>query len=165
MSNPNDGLDSLRERAERRKRSVPPPRHGRTPAGEDAQQRAAQPAEPVLEDKPRDEVGQPVATELPQGEAKAERQETLVSQRKAPRPGDRPNTQPDEPLANLAIRVRHSLDDRLGDVVHSLKREGIRTSKSEVVEMLLWELPATPAEEFKKRLAVFRRQAPRERPL
>ena len=44
-----------------------------------------------------------------------------------------------------------------------LKRQGIRTSKAELVEMLLWELPVRPSDEFLKRMTRFRRQVPRER--
>jgi hypothetical protein len=65
-------------------------------------------------------------------------------------------------VANLAIRPRRSLDNRLGDLVHALRREGIRTSKVELVELLLWELPAEPNSQLRARLASFRRQAPRE---
>ncbi len=75
---------------------------------------------------------------------------------------ERPKVGADEALANLAVRVRRSLDDRLGDLVHSLKGEGIRSSKVEIVEMLLWELPAEPTPEFRSRLGAFRRAAPRE---
>ena len=40
---------------------------------------------------------------------------------------------------NLAIRVRKPLDDHLADVIHDLRRAGVRTSKVEMIEMLLWE--------------------------
>ena len=42
---------------------------------------------------------------------------------------------------NLAIRVRQPLDDRLADIIHGLRGQGVRTSKVELIEMLLWELP------------------------
>ncbi len=77
----------------------------------------------------------------------------------------RPTRLPDEPLVNLSIRVRHSLDERLVDLIHALRQEGVRTSKVEMVELLLWELPATPSPELRRRLATFRQQAPKERPL
>ena len=69
---------------------------------------------------------------------------------------------PDEPAINLPVRVRRSLDDRLTDVVYQLRREGVRSTKAEVAEMLLYELPATVDEAFRKRLADFRTHAPRE---
>jgi hypothetical protein len=78
---------------------------------------------------------------------------------------DRPKTQPDEPLANLAVRVRRSLDARLGDLIYELRRDGVRTSKVELVELLLWELPAEPSADLRRRLADFRQHAPREEPL
>ena len=46
---------------------------------------------------------------------------------------------PDLPPVNLAIRVRKPLDDALADAIHALRREGVRTSKVELIEMLLWE--------------------------
>jgi hypothetical protein len=61
---------------------------------------------------------------------------------------------------NLAIRVRRPLDDHLVDVLHDLRKAGVRSSKVELIEMLLWELPAEPAA-VRTRLAEFRRAAPR----
>lgn len=78
---------------------------------------------------------------------------------------DRPQTQPNEPLANLQVRVRRSLDGRLADLIHALRSGGVRTSKVELVELLLWELPAEPSPELRRRLADFRQHAPREEPL
>ena len=49
----------------------------------------------------------------------------------------------DLPPVNLAIRVRKPLDDRLAELIHALRRDGVRTSKVELIEMLLWELPRT----------------------
>jgi hypothetical protein len=68
---------------------------------------------------------------------------------------------PDLPPANLAIRVRKPLDDRLVDLIHALRRQGVRTSKVELIEMLLWELPADDAVGARERLARFRAHAPR----
>src|SRR5690606_33827737 len=47
----------------------------------------------------------------------------------------------DLPPVNLAIRVRKPLDDHLADLIHGLRGVGVRTSKVELIEMLLWELP------------------------
>ena len=47
---------------------------------------------------------------------------------------------PTLPWANLAIRVRRPLDERLADLIDDLRRTGTRTSKVEIIEMLLWEL-------------------------
>lgn len=68
---------------------------------------------------------------------------------------------PDLPAVNLAIRVRRPLDDRLADLIHALRVDGVRTSKVELVEMLLWELPEDDAPDLVRRLARFREWAPR----
>jgi hypothetical protein len=62
---------------------------------------------------------------------------------------------------NLAIRVRKPLDDRLADVIHELRRDGVRTSKVELIEMLLWEMPADQTSAVRERLRQFRDWAPR----
>jgi hypothetical protein len=72
-----------------------------------------------------------------------------------------PKTAPDEPSANLAIRVRRSLDDHLNELIFALRREGIRSSKVELIEMLLWELPSRPGDDLTGRLSAFRHAAPR----
>ncbi len=74
---------------------------------------------------------------------------------------DHPKTHPDEPVNNLMIRVRRSLDDRLGDLVYKLRKDGVKSSKVELVEMLLWELPPGSEAGLRQRLAEFRRRAPR----
>lgn len=67
----------------------------------------------------------------------------------------------DLPPVNLAIRVRKPLDDRLADVIHQLRRDGVRTSKVELIEMLLWELPEDQLAAVRERLRQFRDWAPR----
>jgi hypothetical protein len=62
---------------------------------------------------------------------------------------------------NLAVRVRRPLNRRLGELLLDLRDAGIRTSKAEVIEVLLWKLPSD-ADEFRADLADFRRHAPRE---
>ncbi len=74
-----------------------------------------------------------------------------------------PDAQPGETLVNLAVRVRHSIDAWLAELIHELRRDGVRSSKAEIVEMLLWELPPTANQDVRARLATFRRRAPRER--
>lgn len=69
----------------------------------------------------------------------------------------------DAPAVNLAIRVRRPLDDRLVDLIHELRGSGVRTSKVELIEMLLWELPdgeGAVAESI-ERLRAFRTRAAR----
>jgi len=62
---------------------------------------------------------------------------------------------------NLAIRVRKPLDDRLAELIHALRRAGVRTSKVELIEMLLWELPEDDPAGARERLRRFRAFAPR----
>ena len=68
---------------------------------------------------------------------------------------------PDLPPVNLAIRVRKPLDDRLADLIHDLRHDGVRTSKVELIEMLLWELPDGQRAQVRERLRRFRDWAPR----
>jgi hypothetical protein len=67
----------------------------------------------------------------------------------------------DEPIVNYAVRVRRSLDDLVAWRLAELRRQGVRTTKVELTELLLWELSAAPAEDLARRLAEFRRHAPR----
>ena len=69
--------------------------------------------------------------------------------------------EPDLPPVNLAIRVRKPLDDRLADLIHELRGAGVRTSKVELIEMLLWELPEDQLPALRERLRQFRDWAPR----
>jgi hypothetical protein len=62
---------------------------------------------------------------------------------------------------NLAIRVRKPLDDGLADQIHALRRDGVRTSKVELIEMLLWESAGATPEGLRERLRTFREWAPR----
>jgi hypothetical protein len=67
----------------------------------------------------------------------------------------------DLPPVNLAIRVRKPLDDRLVELIHALRRAGVRTSKVELIEMLLWESAGAEPDAVRARLRVFREWAPR----
>ena len=69
---------------------------------------------------------------------------------------------PNEPTVTIAVRARGSLDERLTDIVYQLRREGVRTSKTELVEMLIWAyVPAQPSKDFVSVLNTFREEAPR----
>jgi hypothetical protein len=68
---------------------------------------------------------------------------------------------PDEPFANLAVRVRRSFDDLLADLVHDLRRSGVRTSKAELVEVALAELPSSATRDLGDRIMRLRSRAPR----
>jgi hypothetical protein len=68
---------------------------------------------------------------------------------------------PDEPTVNFAVRIRRPFDELLSIRIGELRARGVRSSKVELTEMLLAELaPAKPAD-LERRLAIFRRQAPR----
>ena len=50
----------------------------------------------------------------------------------------------------------------LAELIHELRREGVRSSKKELIEMCLSELPAAPTEELRTRLRSYRAQLPRD---
>jgi hypothetical protein len=133
------GIDLMRRRMERASRRPPPPRRAaQEPAGQGAGEGAEAPAVA------------PVAVAGPAP--------SRARARPAPAPA---RLAPDLPPANLAIRVRRPLDDRLAELIHALRREGVRTSKVELIEMLLWELPEDDPAGARKRLRRFRAFAPR----
>jgi len=146
------GIEVMRRRMERASRQPPPPRRAReaddapapSPVGEGTGAPPATTADPA-----------PTATEAPPRAAPA-----------APSPRRRARPEParlaaDLPPANLAIRVRRPLDERLADLIHALRRDGVRTSKVEMIEMLLWELPEEDHQAVRERLRRFREWAPR----
>lgn len=148
-----DGIAALRTKLERRSRSVPPPRRPRNePANETGGGRLSSDGEaaapPVGETKP--------STTAPRA-PRAQRS-------RAPDP-ERPSTGPNEPGANLVVRIRRSVDDRLVELLHAFRQEGVRLSKVELVELLIWELPPKPTAELRQRISTFRQKAPREAPL
>jgi hypothetical protein len=143
-----DGIEAMRERMTRASRKPPPARRGSpspTPdAGTDGRREPtpAPEATPPAPARPRSTVPRP-----PRARAVA------TGMRLAP----------DLPPVNLAIRVRRPLDDRLADLIHTLRQRGVRTSKVELIEMLLWELPDPlgGADEVLERLGRFRVSASR----
>jgi hypothetical protein len=68
---------------------------------------------------------------------------------------------PDEPSANYAVRVRRTLDDLVAWRLAELRRNGIRCSKVELTEMLLWEIADIDVAELAARLQTFRQDASR----
>lgn len=156
-TDPDSGIDVMRARIARGRRLPPRPRR---PSEADAPGSAASPAvEPRPTAPTVAEPAEPAPADPP----------PTASAPAAPGGGARTRTpqrtqerlSPTLPSANLAIRVRRPLDDRLADVIHELRREGVRTSKVEIVEMLLWELDASDLDGLRKRIARFRRAAPR----
>jgi hypothetical protein len=67
----------------------------------------------------------------------------------------------DEPTANYAVRVRRSLDDLVAWRLAELRRRGVRASKVELTEMLLWELADEDIGDIITRLERFRAHARR----
>ena len=151
-----DGLDALKSRVERRSRQVPPPRTAAVPLPSSAGDEAVAPA--VAGTTVAEAESGPVASPP----ATRPRRNPVARPEGSQR---HPQTSPDEPSANLAIRVRRSLDERLNELIFDLRRDGIKTSKVELIEMLLWELPPRPGGSLTDRLASFRRAAPRSREL
>lgn len=135
-----DGLDMLQDRIVRRQRTVRPPRHPKQ-STQDAPAPTPAASDPVQEDPPPPDVA---PAELETAAAKGERRR-------------RAELIPDEPRANLAVRVRRSLDTELAEALLNLRRQGTRSSKAEVIEMLLWELPGVTAADLERRLVAYRR--------
>ncbi len=172
MAESSSGLEMLQAKMERRSRAVRPPRRPRDPESSPTAERSS--TEDAVET-----VGEPPNVEPSPGAhpsvstkpaSSHERAATTPRSAKTPKSArdndDRPTTSANEPVANLAVRVRRSLDLRLGDLVYALKREaGVRASKVEIIEMLLWELPSDASPELRSRLAAFRQAAPREEAL
>lgn len=163
MPDEDDGITMMRARMTRARR-VPPSARRATPSA------ATGDAEPVLTGVPPangaevgatpEPVGSPgIGQGAPPGTSGRGARRTA----RAPQP-PRPVVGPEDRVANLAIRVRQPLDAHLAEVVHAFRREGVRTSKVELIELLLWELPADPTQ-VRGRLAAFRTAAPRTTPL
>jgi len=151
------GIDLMRRRMERASRQPPPPRRARAGdapggGGDTAQDPAPAPAPAIADDAPAPRRA-PAPTR-----AQARRRATGPAPAPAPEPL---RLAPDLPPVNLAIRVRKPLDDRLAELIHELRRDGVRTSKVELIEMLLWELPDGRPEAVRERLRRFRDCAPR----
>ena len=150
MADQTSGIDVMRRRMERASRQPPPPRRARD-----------------AEDAPPPSSGEGVGeAPAPPAPAAAEPARASAPPPAAPRTPRRAQPDPvrlaaDLPPANLAIRVRRPLDERLADLIHALRRDGVRTSKVEMIEMLLWELPEEDHPAVRERLRRFREWAPR----
>jgi len=138
----------MRRRIERASRQPPPPRR----AAEQAAASTDAPAQPAVEP-----AVAPVVRAGSGGEASPSR----APRRARSRPPARMRLSADLPPVNLAIRVRKPLDDRLADAIHQLRGDGVRTSKVELIEMLLWEMPDDQPAALRERLRQFRDWAPR----
>jgi hypothetical protein len=146
------GIDLMRRRIERASRQAPPSRHPRA-------EQEASPSEAGVQVAP----GEAPEAAAPAAPASAAAEPTAAGPARRTGPvGERgPRLAPDLPPVNLAIRVRKPLDDRLADTIHALRGQGVRTSKVELIEMLLWESATADASAVRERLRVFREWAPR----
>jgi hypothetical protein len=142
------GIDLMRRRIERASRRPPPAPRARADAPEPAEAAPTRAVTPAAEPTP-----EPAASAV--GETRPARRPAR------PAAPARPRLAPDLPPVNLAIRVRKPLDDHLADLIHALRRDGVRTSKVELIEMLLWEQTSESARGVRTRLAAFRAAAPR----
>lgn len=150
MNDTPDGLQMLEAKVERRSRSVSAPRRPR-----DGQTQSEPEQNPV----PPENVSapDPLTSPAPTRKRQKPTPESIAD--------ERPAVGPEEPLANLMVRVRRPLDERLTALLYAFRRDGVRSSKTEIIEMLLWELPSAPTPQIRERLGAFRRGAPREEPL
>lgn len=132
------GMAELQQRTERRsevsrgRRAPGPPRH---------------PVEPG-----------PIGGMKADPRAPAEQDAVTQSQ---PDPREPVRLEPGEPVNTMALRIRRPLDRWLTDTAHEINSTGWRTSKAELIEMMIWEEYGTSPPELKGRLTEFRRLAPR----
>lgn len=153
MAESESGLDVMRRRIERAARRPPPPR--RPSEGDPV-------VAPEVGPTPGEVAPPPSEVEVGEATAAGTGARTRRSGGRSRSGGERRITMaPNLPAVNLAIRVRRPLDDRLADLIHTLRQAGVRTSKVEMIELLLWELPERPGDDLRARLAAFRAAAPR----
>mgnify|MGYP001406819422 CR=1 FL=1 len=69
----------------------------------------------------------------------------------------------DAPTVGLTARIRLPLDRRIVALVRALQDAGVRTSKIELIEMLIAELPDELTPAFRERVVRFRAAAGRQR--
>ena len=46
-------------------------------------------------------------------------------------------------------------------LIYALRKQGVKTSKTEIFELLLWELPVSADGDLRRRIEQFRQRAPR----
>jgi hypothetical protein len=144
------GIDLMRRRIERASRQAPPSRRpAEPPAGGPAAPVEVSPVPAPAALPPEAAVAPPAPVARRRASARSAAAATPV------------RLGADLPPVNLAIRVRKPLDDRLAEVIHQLRGTGVRTSKVELIEMLLWEMPDDEPSAIRERLRRFRDWAPR----
>ncbi len=147
------GIAQLKERIERRSRTVPPPRRPResqiTPPTKSSEPGSASKA-PA---QPSESPAVPEAASVTAVESKPQQPTNNGSERSAV---------PD-PQVQLGVRIRQSLDEKLTDIVYALRKQGVRSSKAELVELLLDQMPDEPDEDLVDRIERSRSKALRYR--
>lgn len=154
MDGVENGLTSLQGRIERRSRTIPPAR--------------APKAEVVTADLPEAAVVDSAVLVAPTVEPRPEVVKPpparKTAQKRAPEPemtGGPPMADERE-YANMTLRVRRSLDMRVADLVDDARRQyGFKSSKAELMEMLMSDLPTKLTSDLLARWRSFREVAPR----
>lgn len=147
------GLSQLRERVKRQPRTVPEPRFARSEASPEF---VAVVSEPVESEPPP--TPEPVVAPKP-------RAKSAPRAKAAPKP--KPVSTGGFPMANeakdsMTLQVRRTFSRRVDDLIHEFKRDrNIKTSKVELVEMLLSSLPEGVSDTLVEQLEAFRQNAPR----
>jgi hypothetical protein len=155
------GIDEMRRRMERASRRPPPPRRTASAAPVEAPAPAPAPEPSPAPARAAAAAAAPAARARSRAPSRGARSGGAASGVGEGGGGPEPERlAADLPPVNLAIRVRRPLDERLVELIHQLRRAGVRTSKVELIEMLLWELPEE-APALTERLGRFRRFAPR----
>jgi hypothetical protein len=149
-----DGLSVLRGRMQRGSRVVRPPRNPIERSSPDT-------VAPTSTSRGVENQNQPSTAVAPATRPVQEDGPAGIRQTQAQRRPD-PDIAGEELTSNLAVRVRRSLDRRLDTLLHELKMSGTKSSKVEIIELLLWELPASADDHLRHRLREFRAATRRE---
>ena len=162
MADQPSGIDEMRRRMERAARRPPPPRRPaeEAPVAVPAAASAAPAAGPPTGGRAGSARASPARARAPPGRPAGAARGSGEGGGAAAEPE---RLAADLPPVNLAIRVRRPLDERLVELIHQLRREGVRTSKVELIEMLLWELPGRRAGADRAPGALSQLRAPRGR--
>jgi hypothetical protein len=154
---PDDGLTELEQMRQRSRRAAargpartaPPARH--PAAGEGASVRAPAPPVMAMEADLTATGPVPALGTIASAELDTASSPMVGTDLRIPEPA----------AATVTARIRASLDRRLSELAHQLRLEGRRTSKTELVELFLIELPDRPTGELRGRLSRARARLPR----
>ncbi len=161
-------IDQLQARRERPHRQAPPHRPAKgAPRPPAVGTPPATDIEPLKIERPVQERPSPAAGRARAGTSSGDEKGRGKGEKAKP-VGTEPSSgserlrlAPEEASANFAVRVRRTLDDLVAWRLAELRRQGVRSSKVELTEMLLWEASDADVDELAHRLSVFRSYAPR----